>query len=39
MPSKRRYTAEAKVMQMFQGTNQIQRMVIGRHLAADQAGR
>ena len=23
---------EAKVMQIFEGTNQIQRMVIGRHL-------
>jgi alkylation response protein AidB-like acyl-CoA dehydrogenase len=26
---------EAKVMQIFEGTNQIQRMVIGRHLARD----
>jgi len=24
---------EAKVMQIFEGTNQIQRMVIARHLA------
>jgi alkylation response protein AidB-like acyl-CoA dehydrogenase len=30
-----RYLREAKVMQIFEGTNQIQRMVIGRHLAAD----
>jgi hypothetical protein len=29
-----RYMREAKVMQIFEGTNQIQRMVIGRHLAA-----
>jgi len=28
-----RYMREAKVMQIFEGTNQIQRMVIGRHLA------
>jgi alkylation response protein AidB-like acyl-CoA dehydrogenase len=28
-----------KVMQIFEGTNQIQRMVIGRHLAADPAPR
>ncbi|HEY0775857.1 MAG TPA: acyl-CoA dehydrogenase family protein [Nocardioidaceae bacterium] len=27
-----RYMREAKVMQIFEGTNQIQRMVIGRHL-------
>jgi alkylation response protein AidB-like acyl-CoA dehydrogenase len=27
-----RYLREAKVMQIFEGTNQIQRMVIGRHL-------
>jgi alkylation response protein AidB-like acyl-CoA dehydrogenase len=26
---------EAKVMQIFEGTNQIQRMVIGKHLAAE----
>jgi len=25
---------EVKVMQIFEGTNQIQRMVIGRHLAS-----
>jgi alkylation response protein AidB-like acyl-CoA dehydrogenase len=31
-----RYMREAKVMQIFEGTNQIQRMVIGRHL--DQNG-
>ncbi len=31
-----RYMREVKVMQIFEGTNQIQRMVIGRHLAADQ---
>ena len=29
-----RYMREAKVMQIFEGTNQIQRMVIARHLAA-----
>lgn len=29
-----RYMREAKVMQIFEGSNQIQRMVIGRHLAA-----
>jgi alkylation response protein AidB-like acyl-CoA dehydrogenase len=34
-----RYMREVKVMQIFEGTNQIQRMVIGRHLAADQASR
>ena len=28
-----RYMREAKVMQIFEGTNQIQRMVIGKHLA------
>jgi alkylation response protein AidB-like acyl-CoA dehydrogenase len=28
-----RYMREVKVMQIFEGTNQIQRMVIGRHLA------
>ena len=30
-----RYMREAKVMQIFEGTNQIQRMVIGRMLADD----
>src|ERR1700731_3984961 len=30
-----RYMREAKVMQIFEGTNQIQRMVIARHLAKD----
>ncbi|MGA9747346.1 MAG: acyl-CoA dehydrogenase family protein [Nocardioides sp.] len=30
-----RYMREAKVMQIFEGTNQIQRMVIGRSLAAE----
>ena len=30
-----RYMREVKVMQIFEGTNQIQRMVIGRHLTAD----
>jgi alkylation response protein AidB-like acyl-CoA dehydrogenase len=30
-----RYMREVKVMQIFEGTNQIQRMVIGRHLARD----
>ena len=28
-----RMMREAKVMQIFEGTNQIQRMVIARHLA------
>ncbi|MDX6227524.1 MAG: hypothetical protein QOI76_914 [Frankiales bacterium] len=32
-----RYMREAKVMQIFEGTNQIQRMVIGRHLQRSQA--
>ncbi|HEX5560736.1 MAG TPA: acyl-CoA dehydrogenase family protein, partial [Nocardioidaceae bacterium] len=31
-----RYMREAKVMQIFEGTNQIQRMVIGRALAKGQ---
>ncbi|MBV9292293.1 MAG: acyl-CoA dehydrogenase family protein [Frankiales bacterium] len=30
-----RYMREVKVMQIFEGTNQIQRMVIGRHLTRD----
>ena len=30
-----RYMREAKVMQIFEGTNQIQRMVIGRQLIRD----
>jgi hypothetical protein len=30
-----RYLREAKVMQIFEGTNQIQRLVIGRHLLAE----
>ena len=30
-----RYMREAKVMQIFEGTNQIQRMVIGRLLAGE----
>ena len=34
-----RYMREAKVMQIFEGTNQIQRMVIGRFLDQDNAGR
>jgi alkylation response protein AidB-like acyl-CoA dehydrogenase len=34
-----RYMREVKVMQIFEGTNQIQRMVIGRHLAKDPATR
>jgi len=34
-----RYMREVKVMQIFEGTNQIQRMVIGRHLASDQGKR
>jgi alkylation response protein AidB-like acyl-CoA dehydrogenase len=33
-----RYMREAKVMQIFEGTNQIQRMVIARHLDHDEAG-
>ncbi|WP_203336286.1 acyl-CoA dehydrogenase family protein [Nocardioides limicola] len=33
-----RYMREAKVMQIFEGTNQIQRMVIGRSLAAGSPG-
>jgi len=32
-----RYMREAKVMQIFEGTNQIQRMVIGRSLARESA--
>jgi alkylation response protein AidB-like acyl-CoA dehydrogenase len=32
-----RYMREAKVMQIFEGTNQIQRMVIGRHLTSEAA--
>jgi alkylation response protein AidB-like acyl-CoA dehydrogenase len=34
-----RYMREVKVMQIFEGTNQIQRVVIGRHLASDQGQR
>jgi alkylation response protein AidB-like acyl-CoA dehydrogenase len=34
-----RYMREAKVMQIFEGTNQIQRMVIGRDLARSVSGR
>ena len=33
-----RYMREAKVMQIFEGTNQIQRMVIARSLDKDAAG-
>ena len=33
-----RYMREAKVMQIFEGTNQIQRMVIGRSLKHDNRG-
>ena len=33
-----RYMREAKVMQIFEGTNQIQRMVIARHLHRDSSG-
>jgi alkylation response protein AidB-like acyl-CoA dehydrogenase len=33
-----RYMREAKVMQIFEGTNQIQRMVISRSLDTDQPG-
>jgi alkylation response protein AidB-like acyl-CoA dehydrogenase len=32
-----RFMREAKVMQIFEGTNQIQRMVIGKHLAQEAA--
>jgi alkylation response protein AidB-like acyl-CoA dehydrogenase len=32
-----RYMREAKVMQIFEGTNQIQRMVIGKALARESA--
>ncbi|MFI7700173.1 acyl-CoA dehydrogenase family protein [Nonomuraea sp. NPDC049480] len=31
-----RYMREAKIMQIFEGTNQIQRLVISRHLAGQQ---
>ena len=34
-----RYMREAKVMQIFEGTNQIQRMVIGKSLAREAAAR
>ncbi|GAB2762310.1 acyl-CoA dehydrogenase family protein [Nocardioides salsibiostraticola] len=34
-----RYMREVKVMQIFEGTNQIQRMVIGRALDKDNSGR
>jgi alkylation response protein AidB-like acyl-CoA dehydrogenase len=34
-----RYMREAKVMQIFEGTNQIQRMVIGKDLAKQAAAR
>ena len=33
-----RFMREAKIMQIFEGTNQIQRMVISRHLQRDDAG-
>ena len=33
-----RYMREAKVMQIFEGTNQIQRLIIGRHLDRDNRG-
>jgi alkylation response protein AidB-like acyl-CoA dehydrogenase len=33
-----RYMREAKIMQIFEGTNQIQRMVISRHLKRDNSG-
>ncbi len=32
-----RFMREAKIMQIFEGTNQIQRMVISRHLRRDQS--
>jgi alkylation response protein AidB-like acyl-CoA dehydrogenase len=34
-----RYMREVKVMQIFEGTNQIQRMVIGRHLTSEASSR
>jgi alkylation response protein AidB-like acyl-CoA dehydrogenase len=34
-----RYMREAKVMQIFEGTNQIQRMVIARHLDREATGK
>ncbi len=34
-----RLMREAKVMQIFEGTNQIQRLVIGRHLAGSGTAR
>ena len=34
-----RYMREAKIMQIFEGTNQIQRLVISRSLAAPRAAR
>jgi alkylation response protein AidB-like acyl-CoA dehydrogenase len=34
-----RYLREAKVMQIFEGTNQIQRLVIARHLEGLKSGR
>ena len=30
-----RYMREAKALQIVEGTNQVQRMIIGRHLAGD----
>jgi alkylation response protein AidB-like acyl-CoA dehydrogenase len=33
-----RYMREAKVMQIFEGTNQIQRMVVARHLDRENKG-
>ena len=33
-----RYMREAKVMQIFEGTNQIQRLVISRSLNKDRSG-
>jgi alkylation response protein AidB-like acyl-CoA dehydrogenase len=33
-----RFMREAKVTQIFEGTNQIQRMVIGRSLGKDSGG-
>ncbi|MCW2837721.1 MAG: acyl-CoA dehydrogenase, partial [Marmoricola sp.] len=34
-----RFMREAKVTQIFEGTNQIQRLVISRSLAGDRTGR
>jgi alkylation response protein AidB-like acyl-CoA dehydrogenase len=33
-----RYMREAKALQIVEGTNQVQRMIIGRHLGGDEGG-